>query len=200
MSSGSCGTIHGGILTKDGYKWYELDYNGRRVWVAGNYLRTGSGCGSSGGSTSSGSCGSDVKAKAFTVLQLANQGKIDLATRHPSGVHDNAYAYNNIRDQCNGHMPSRSHYSCNECPSGTPGGHVCLTNDLLDYLIHLAGRGKVIVNELAGACHSCNSRHYRGQAVDLHNDARTSEYLSTCTSMNGWGQDEGNHVHCQFYD
>ncbi|RUS86195.1 hypothetical protein EGW08_006041, partial [Elysia chlorotica] len=53
--------------------------------------------------------------------------------------------------------------------------------------------------ELAGACHSCTSRHYNGQAVDLHNDARTSEYLRTCESMGGWAQDEGNHVHCQFY-
>merc|ERR1712154_38607 len=110
MSSGDCGKIHGGILTKDGYKWYELDFHGSRVWVAGNYLRTGSGCGTSSGSVSTGTCSSEQKSKACTVLNLANQGKIDLAKRHPSGVNDNAYAYNNIVDMCNGHQASRSSY------------------------------------------------------------------------------------------
>ena len=56
------------------------------------------------------------------------------------------------------------------------------------------------INELAGACHSCTSRHYSGLAVDLHNDARSAEYLRKCTAMGGWGQDESNHIHCQFYD
>jgi len=200
LSSGSCGTIFGGILTKDGYKWYEIKYNGQRMWVAGKYMRTGSGCsGGSSGSTASGTCSSAQKQKACTLLAKSGHG-LDLAKRHPSGVSDNAYAYNNIRDMCNGHQASRSSYSCSTCPTGTPGGSVCLTNNLLDYLIKLVNNGNVIVNELAGACHSCNSRHYRGEAVDLHNDHRSAEYLRECTAMGGWGQDEGNHIHCQFYD
>lgn len=198
-----CGTIYGGILTRDGYKWFEIKYNGQRLWVAGRYLasKSSSSCGSSsssGGPT--GSCSSQQREKACTLLNLHKRGVVDLASRHPSGVSDNAYAYNNINDMCNGHKASRSSYSCSTCPSGTPGGSVCLTNDLLDYLIYLANKGKIIVNELAGACHSCSSRHYNGQAVDLHNDARTSEYLRTCVTMGGWSQDEGDHVHCQFYD
>ena len=56
------------------------------------------------------------------------------------------------------------------------------------------------INELAGACHSCHSRHYSGLAVDLHNGARSAEFLSKCAATGGWGQDEGNHIHCQFYD
>ncbi|GFO47804.1 spore cortex-lytic enzyme-like [Plakobranchus ocellatus] len=38
LSAGQCGTIFGGILTKDGYRWYEIKYNSQRMWVAGNYL------------------------------------------------------------------------------------------------------------------------------------------------------------------
>jgi hypothetical protein len=57
------------------------------------------------------------------------------------------------------------------------------------------------INELAGACHSCQSRHYSGLAVDLGiGDHRNAEYLQKCTEMGGWGQDEGSHIHCQFYD
>lgn len=203
LSAGQCGTIFGGILTKDGYKWYEIKYNGQRVWVAGNYLSksSSSSCGSSStGSTSTGTCSAEQQRLACGILAKHNSGVVNLAKRHPSGVQDNAYAYNNIKDMCDGKQASRSSYSCSTCPTGTPGGSVCLTLNLLNYLTTLASRGHVIVNELAGACHSCTSRHYNGQAVDLHNDARTSEYLRTCESMGGWAQDEGDHVHCQFYD
>lgn len=56
------------------------------------------------------------------------------------------------------------------------------------------------VNEIAGACHSCRSKHYLGRAVDLHSASKnqTSIMLKTCVDMGGWGQDEKSHVHCQF--
>ena len=62
------------------------------------------------GSTSSGTTCNDAVAKDYAckILALHNAGKIHLWNRHPSGVHDNAYAYNNIRDTCNGHAASRS--------------------------------------------------------------------------------------------
>ncbi|KAK0057589.1 hypothetical protein Bpfe_013107 [Biomphalaria pfeifferi] len=138
---------------------------------------------------------------ACALMQKVHAGTLHLATRHPSGVNDLAFAMNNMQDMCNGHEAHRSHYTCSECPSpGAPGGTVCLSHNLLAYLTALVAKGPVIVNELAGACHSCNSRHYRGEAVDLHNDARSAEYLHTCTAMGGWGQNEGNHIHCQFTD
>ncbi|CAL1546607.1 unnamed protein product [Lymnaea stagnalis] len=136
---------------------------------------------------------------ACGLLAKQTAGVLHLATRHPSGVADSAYAYNNIKDMCDGNLAHRSHYTCSECPSpGAPGGSVCLSHSLLAYLTALVAKGQVTVNELAGACHSCGSRHYQGMAVDLHNDARSAEYLATCTSMGGWGQNEGNHIHCQF--
>merc|ERR1711874_896777 len=199
VHSGNCGTIYGGILTTDGYKWYEIKYNGQRVWVAGRYLSTSS-ASSCSSSSSSGSCSSAQKQKACKKKEKKDKGVVSLAKVHPSGVHDNAYSYNNIRDMCNGGKASRASYSCSVCPTGTPGGSTCLTNNLLDYLIKLASNGHVIVNELAGACHSCTSRHYNGQAVDLHNDARSAEYMRECVAMGGWALDEHNHIHCQFYD
>ena len=55
------------------------------------------------------------------------------------------------------------------------------------------------VNEIAGACHSCTSKHYLGRAVDLHNPSGQSTYMiNLCSNMGGWAQNEGNHVHCQF--
>uniref|UniRef100_A0A2C9LLZ4 Protein kinase domain-containing protein n=2 Tax=Biomphalaria glabrata TaxID=6526 RepID=A0A2C9LLZ4_BIOGL len=38
LASGTCAKINGGILTADGYTWYQLQYAGKLIWVAGNYL------------------------------------------------------------------------------------------------------------------------------------------------------------------
>ncbi|KAK7090334.1 hypothetical protein V1264_010146 [Littorina saxatilis] len=140
-------------------------------------------------------CSSTQKALACEIFNSAN---VQAFKAHPSGVHDNAFPYNNLRDMCHGLKASRSSYACNGCHA--PGGQVCLSTGLLKYLVDLKNHGKVIINELAGACHTCTSRHYSGLAVDLHNDARSAEYLHKCTAMGGWGQNEGNHIHCQFYD
>ncbi|KAJ8298962.1 hypothetical protein KUTeg_023022, partial [Tegillarca granosa] len=54
---GECYTFNGGILTKDGYTWYQLQHvHGGLAWVAGNFLHTQSHshC-TGGGSSSSGS-------------------------------------------------------------------------------------------------------------------------------------------------
>lgn len=44
VSSGQCFKFNGGVLTKDGYTWYELqDVNGHhRVWIASNYVHVSS--------------------------------------------------------------------------------------------------------------------------------------------------------------
>ena len=54
------------------------------------------------------------------------------------------------------------------------------------------------VNEIAGACHSCHSYHYRGTAVDIDPGSRKQELINKCSSMGGWPNDEINHIHCQF--
>ncbi|XP_070184422.1 uncharacterized protein [Littorina saxatilis] len=151
-----------------------------------------------GGNTGGGgSCTAEQKRLACDLFRSSN---VQAAQRHPSGQRDNAYPYNNLRDMCNGGKASRSRYHCTGKGCNAPGGSTCLSTKLLKYLVNLKSSGRVIINELAGACHSCQSRHYSGLAVDLHNDRRTSEYLRKCTQMGGWGQNEGSHVHCQFYD
>nr|KAG5708191.1 hypothetical protein BaRGS_021125 [Batillaria attramentaria] len=150
-----------------------------------------------------GHCSTEQKNLACTLLHSAN---VDAAHAHPSGQHDAAYSYNNLQDMCAGRQAHRSHYTCSECRSpGSPGGFTCLSTNLLKYLVDLKNHGTIIINELAGACHSCNSRHYSGLAVDLHGYDRAgrdrrAEYISKCESYGGWAQDEGNHIHCQMYD
>ena len=57
------------------------------------------------------------------------------------------------------------------------------------------------VNEIAGACHSCKSKHYLGRAVDIdptksYTSAKTM--LDLCENMGGKALNETNHIHCQF--
>ncbi|XP_048779914.1 uncharacterized protein LOC125683130 [Ostrea edulis] len=201
LNTGDCFKIHGGVLTRDGYKWFELTHvsGTQNLWVAGTLLSKAAASYCSAGSSGSGSCTTNTKNLACQLLQMHTSGTIHLWNRHPSGVHDNAYALNNIKDTCNGHQASRSHYTCSECRSpGAPGGHVCLSESLLRYLVELGTHGYIHVNEIAGACHSCHSHHYQGTAVDLDPGSRKHEFMSKCTSMGGWALDEINHIHCQF--
>ncbi|KAL3885718.1 hypothetical protein ACJMK2_025763 [Sinanodonta woodiana] len=183
LNNGDCFKFHGGILTADGYTWFQLQN------VHGHVTS----------SSGTGSCSAAVKDLACKILAQHNSHQISLWDQHPSGVHDNAFALNNIRDTCDGHMASRSHYTCSICPSGAPGGHVCLSETLLRYLHDLGTHGRIHVNEIAGACHHCGSDHYSGRAVDLHNDARSSEYMSKCRAIGGTPLDEGNHIHCSVH-
>ncbi|XP_060561249.1 uncharacterized protein LOC132721018 [Ruditapes philippinarum] len=205
VSKPECFKFHGGILTKDGYTWYQLQHvNGHNAWVTGTFLSTSTAfyCFGTPSTSGSGIC-TDATAKEFACLLLyyAKAGNITLWKQHPSGVHDNAYSYNNINDACLGHAASRSNYNCSECRSpGAPGGHVCLSKTLLYYIVLVHQKlGYIHVNEIAGACHSCTSKHYLGRAVDLHNPSgQSTMMLSLCTFLGGWGQNEGTHVHCQF--
>ncbi|KAK7102321.1 uncharacterized protein [Littorina saxatilis] len=192
-NTGTCFKIYGGILTTDGFKWYEVSNGGNRMWIAGNFLTKGT-----SSQCAAGSCSAEQKRLA---CELAGSANVQAAHVHPSGVHDGAYANNNLHDMCNGLKAQRSHYTCAECRSpGAPGGTTCLSLNLLKFLQDLKNHGRVIINELSGACHGCSSRHYSGLAVDLHNDARSSEYMTKCKTHGGLPLDEGNHIHCQFYD
>ncbi|BFZ14401.1 hypothetical protein BsWGS_17440 [Bradybaena similaris] len=124
---------------------------------------------------------------------------LTLATAHASGRTDNAFARNNLRDMCDGKKASRSSYSCSECRSSpAPGGSVCIAESVLRYLKTLLSKGPVKVNEIAGACHSCTSKHYQGLAIDLDDGPRDREFTNTCNNLGGYGIDERNHIHCQF--
>ncbi|KAK7495612.1 hypothetical protein BaRGS_00013059 [Batillaria attramentaria] len=61
------------------------------------------------------------------------------------------------------------------------------------FLVQATGCG-----ESRSWCHSCQSRHYLGQAVTLGKDARADNYIRTCSNMGGWGSEEDQQVICQF--
>ncbi|XP_071479997.1 uncharacterized protein [Diadema antillarum] len=162
-------------------------------------------CGGGGGS-----CGSTVQSLACEVLALHNAGSIYLLTDNgvlnPSGSGDGADSYSNIVDTCNGYTALRSSYCCS---SGcTPGGSTCLSQTLLEYIIDLADDGHYLqINAIAGACHSTNSYHYRGTAVDfqIFSSSSYSQWMSKCSAYGavenlGPGYPgHSTHTHCAFY-
>ncbi|XP_072169087.1 uncharacterized protein [Diadema setosum] len=162
-----------------------------------------------GGGGGSGSCSWTVRSLACEVLALHNVGSIDLLTDNgilnPLGSGDGADAYSNIVDTCNGYTALRSSYCCS---SGcTPGGSTCLSQTLLEYIIDLADDGHYLqINAIAGACHSTNSWHYEGTAVDFQilSSSSYSQWMSKCAAY-GAAENLGpgypghsTHTHCAF--
>ncbi|BFZ14403.1 hypothetical protein BsWGS_17441 [Bradybaena similaris] len=198
IPSGRCATIFGSVSpTVNGYKWFQLSYSGQILWAAGRYLSLAPSSTCSAPSVS-GQCSSVQQQLACDILNNYRTN-LTLATVHPSGRTDNAFASLNMRDMCDGRRAARSSYSCSECRSSpAPGGSVCIAESVLRYLRTLLSRGRVKVNEIAGACHSCTSKHYQGLAIDLDDGPRDREFINTCNSMGGLGIDERSHIHCQF--
>ncbi|XP_070538102.1 uncharacterized protein [Ptychodera flava] len=154
-----------------------------------------------------GSCGSTAQNLA---CQILNHGSVYLLTTNPSGVNDGADSYNNIKDTCNGNQAKRSNYCCSSGCS--PGGYTCLKTSVLQYILDVLNSNsatpsnKLQVNSIAGACHSSNSWHYQGTAVDFQvksgSDYRT--WMNMCSSSgareNLGPGDAGHssHTHCAF--
>ncbi|MER7181490.1 hypothetical protein ABT404_18735 [Streptomyces hyaluromycini] len=137
------------------------------------------------------------------------------ATVHPSGVRDQAFALQNLKDTAAGKPAARSCYG--NAPCGTVRLHATMLQALLDIT-----RGQTVnVSEIAGASHSPNSLHYQGTAFDIDRisgsggsgnalaHAQADPAIGTCAAMGaaeawleradgsraGAGQN-GNHVHC----
>ncbi|KAJ8034343.1 hypothetical protein HOLleu_21133 [Holothuria leucospilota] len=155
-------------------------------------------CGSSGG-TDRVSLACDILNHPRVTL-LSDNGALN-----PSGSGDGASALDNIRDTCNGGRAKRSSYCCS---SGcTPGGSVYLSTSVLSYIRDLLDDGyNLQVNCLAGACHSTNSWHYQGTAVDFQvfSGSPYSTWMSRCSAAgareNLGPGDAGHstHTHCAF--
>ncbi|MFN8614075.1 MAG: peptidoglycan-binding protein [Vulcanimicrobiota bacterium] len=93
---------------------------------------------------------------------LANSA-ISLASQHPSGVTDHAFARLNMQDTAAGGEAQRSSYQ------GAPGGTVALSLRMLTAMLSLAvDYGfQFHVSEIAGGSHSPNSWHYEGTTMDV---------------------------------
>ena len=143
--------------------------------------------------------------RASLAQQILNNGRISLARSHPSGVTDNAYPYNNIRDTANGGAASRS------CYGNAPCGSVYLQTSLLNGMLRLAESYTYHVTSIAGASHGVNSRHYAGVAVDVgiingrgvsSSHPNQSAFRSRCSALGatevlGPGNaGHSTHIHC----
>jgi hypothetical protein len=137
--------------------------------------------------------------------KILSNPRMILATRHPSGVSDNATARQNIEDTSNGRAVSRSNYG------NARGGTAKLDIRLLTGILKLAETYSFSISELAGGSHSKTSRHYNGVTVDVNviNGQRVSaahpdvpKFKRDCRSLGatqvlGPG-DPGHatHIHC----
>lgn len=131
-----------------------------------------------------------------TARAILNNPNIVLATVHPSGVRDNAYARQNIVDTANGLNASRSSYGT------APGGAVGLNAAMLSALRQIGAEGGLKVSEIAGGSHTTGSKHYAGRAFDLngYGGRKTSDIVNRCRQLGATyaAFENGNHVHCQW--
>ena len=80
--------------------------------------------------------------------EVFNSANVQAFKAHPSGVHDNAFPYNNLRDMCHGLRASRSRSSLLLCGWGCVHSFgslaawsvVCLIVRLCGFDIYLFGR------------------------------------------------------------
>jgi len=106
--------------------------------------------------------GASVRA---TVQQLAavikKNPRIHLASRHPSGVKDQANPQQEINDAADGKAVNRSAYQ------KAPGGTTDLNQDMLTQMNDYSKDHDIAVSEIAGGSHSATSRHYDGLGYDV---------------------------------
>ena len=76
---------------------------------------------------------------------------------------------NNLQDLADGKKPktTKQFKQCSP-PQTTPGNSDTEVDaELLKFLVDLSGSNKLTINALTGGCHTANSSHYKGKAVDL---------------------------------
>ena len=111
--------------------------------------------------------GESLARLAQQVLALNLKKRVLLAKEHESGIDDHAQAFYNIQDTAAGKQARRSSYANDGLPAA-PGGTVLLDERLLTTMLTLQKTYSFEVSEIAGGCHSANSRHYRGLAMDVN--------------------------------
>ncbi|MFO1183483.1 MAG: chitosanase [Bauldia sp.] len=105
--------------------------------------------------------GAAPPATAAIARRLIDEGRVEFAMEHVSGVSDDAFARLNIEDTAAGRSAHRSAYG------NAPGGTVALDKRMLSAMAALSEKHRYFVTEIAGASHSPNSRHYAGIAFDV---------------------------------
>jgi len=145
-----------------------------------------------------GQCPPQQLSKACRLLQMNEAGRLTLSKTHGDGHRDHTAPLVNIRNMCEGRKAVVSGYSCPQCEAGGPGGTVCVTNWVLDYVTSLAANGTLTVQEMTGGCGPCDSPHYQGLAVTLTSAGRHDELMGACTDMGGVATERNPGVDCDF--
>ncbi|XP_033751759.1 lysozyme-like isoform X1 [Pecten maximus] len=170
LNSGECYKFNGGILTHDGYHWYELqDVHGHhRVWVAGNFLRTSSSSHCSGSGTSTG-----TSAHGSFTSGVVSAHCLSCICQHESGCKPLGCAWDVNSDSC-GYFQLKDVY-WQDC--GRPGGSLaacaadlhCSSGCIQKYMSrYIGGSGCAhncesyarIHNGGPAGCHHSNTLHY----------------------------------------
>ncbi|HZK70248.1 MAG TPA: hypothetical protein VFD03_01850 [Clostridia bacterium] len=140
--------------------------------------------------------------RATLAQQLLARNNLVFATRHASGVVDNANVYRNMVDTSQWKAARRSSYGT------APGGSVYLSQKMLASMLDMSYWFSFSVSEIAGGSHSAGSKHYTGASFDvnrINGVAVSSRNIYIWSFMNRAKQlgatyvaYEGNHVHVQW--
>jgi hypothetical protein len=70
--------------------------------------------------------------------------------------------------------------------------------NILKFLVDAGNKTPLQVNALTDKCHTANSRHYAGQAVDLENNSNDDTIILTARQYGGTKNNERTHMHFDF--
>jgi hypothetical protein len=102
----------------------------------------------------------DAQKVAQQILDQAKAGKVKFNVLDPTDTTDGSSPEDNIGDTAAGQPAKTS----SRCP---PDGTTNLDIKLLQFLYELSQETTYQINELSGGCHSPDSNHYKGIAVDF---------------------------------
>jgi hypothetical protein len=118
-------------------------------------------------STSGTTVSGDAQDLAKKLLELAKKGKVKFNVLNSRDINDGSTPAANIKDTADG-KPARTTSNCSGRGAQPPVDSVNLDENLLKFLVDLAGEENIQINAIAGQCHSVStSNHYKGRAVDF---------------------------------
>lgn len=105
--------------------------------------------------------------EARKVVRNAKKGRIAFMAIHPNDRKERTTAKNNIVSIARG-KEARTTRDCTN-RNGTPGPYkdVRIKLNVLKFMNALAKQTKYSVTSITGQCHSANSAHYYGEAIDI---------------------------------
>jgi hypothetical protein len=103
---------------------------------------------------------------ASQILTASLAGKITLAVVNPANQGDGSTAAQNLQETVQG-KPANTSTSCVGGGTAATNRTTPLSPVLLQFILDISAQTNFTINELAGGCHTANSNHYKGAAVDF---------------------------------